>query len=134
MFHINSALLSAEMSGLLQAIQQSCSFLVGIPSNCKFDLDVYCDSSASTSESWAHSTGNLLAVEKTSGRTIKVRHSSCAVSSSCFSQPAALTLPFAQLDSTVDVAAHVVVCSLVMNTLDNMTGSASPAAKDKAHS
>ena len=72
MFHVNNALLSAEMSGLLQAIQQSCSFLVGVPSNCKFDLDVYCDTSATTSESWVHTTGNLLAVEKTSGRTIKV--------------------------------------------------------------
>ncbi len=73
MFHINSALLAAEMAALLQAIQQSCSFLVGIPSNCKFDLDVYCDGSAATSESWSHTTGNLLAVENTAGRSVKVK-------------------------------------------------------------
>jgi hypothetical protein len=36
-----------------------------------------------------------------------------------------------QLDCTVDIAAHLVACSLVMNTLDNMTGSAGVVAKDK---
>jgi hypothetical protein len=72
MFKIDTATLSSEMSGLLRSIEQSCSFLVGVPPNCKFDIDVYCDTSASTSESWTHTTGNLLAVEKTSGRTIKV--------------------------------------------------------------
>ncbi len=72
MYSINSDALSSDMSDLLRSIEHSCSFLVGIPPNCKFDIDVYCDSSASASESWTHTTGNLLAVEKSSIRTIKV--------------------------------------------------------------
>jgi len=71
MFKLHSNL-SSDMSALLRSIEHSCSFLVGIPSNCKFDIDVYCDTSATAPESWTHTTGNLLSVEKCSGRTIKV--------------------------------------------------------------
>ncbi len=78
MYAINGGLLSAEMSDLLRSIEHSCSFLVGIPPNCKFDIDVCCDSSASASEFWTHAAGNLLGVEKISGRTIKVRLLACA--------------------------------------------------------
>jgi hypothetical protein len=72
MYKINGLLLSADMKALLRSIEHSCSFLVGIPATCKFELDVCCDTSASASESWSHSAGNLLSVEKGSGRTIKV--------------------------------------------------------------
>ncbi len=73
MFKVHSGL-SADMSALLRSIEHSCSFLVGIPSNCKFDLDVYCDTTASAPDSWNQTTVNLLTVEKGSGRTIKVRY------------------------------------------------------------
>ncbi len=75
MYKIDGETLSSDMSKLLRSIEHSCSFLVGIPANCKFDIDVYCDPSASASESWTHTTGNLLASDKSSIRTIKVRSS-----------------------------------------------------------
>lgn len=71
-YEIDSETLSSDMSKLLHSIDHSCSFLVGIPQNCKFDLDVYCDPSASASESWTNTTGNVLSLEKGSVRSIKV--------------------------------------------------------------
>jgi hypothetical protein len=120
MYTINGAMLSAEMSDLLRSIEHSCSFLVGIPPNCKFDIDVCCDSSASASEFWTHATGNLLGVEKISGRTIKVRWLALAALHSPLTSHVVL---FLQLDTCVDIAAHAVGCSLVMNTLEHMASS-----------
>jgi hypothetical protein len=71
-YEIDSEILSFDMSKLLHSIDHSCSFLIGIPQNCKFDLDVYCDPSASASESWTQTTGNVMSVEKSSVRSIKV--------------------------------------------------------------
>ena len=134
MYSINSDALSSDMSDLLRSIEHSCSFLVGIPPNCKFDIDVYCDSSASASESWTHTTGNLLAVEKSSIRTIKV----CTLRMLYFIFfRVFLVFSFycliflLQLDQSVDIAAHNIVCSLVMNSLEHMVVGASSTARDQ---
>jgi len=35
------------------------------------------------------------------------------------------------LDTVVDIAAHTLSCSLVMNTLEQMAGIASPVSRDR---